>query len=71
MIKCPVCGHEGNEGEFKLFKEPWKFRFYDVKRLECPKCHAIFNYYSGTSPKGRKSEFVIKVKPREVKRVKK
>jgi uncharacterized protein (DUF2225 family) len=60
MVKCPVCN-----GEFEA--EPlktWRFRFYDVKRLQCPKCGGIFNLYSGVSPKGKKSEFAIKVKPR-------
>jgi uncharacterized C2H2 Zn-finger protein len=34
-------------------------------RLECPRCHKVFNYYSGVSPKGKKSEFVVRVKPRK------
>jgi uncharacterized protein (DUF2225 family) len=60
MVKCPVCN-----GEFEA--EPlktWRFRFYDVKRLQCPKCGGIFNLYSGVSPKGKRSEFTIRVKPR-------
>jgi len=60
MRKCPYCDYTG---EFKVLKT-WKFRFYDVERLECPNCRGIFNYYSGVSPRGKKSEFVIKVKPR-------
>lgn len=60
MVKCPYCGYEG---EFKLHKT-WKFRFYDVSRFECQKCHGVFNYYRGVSPTGKKSEFVIRVKPR-------
>ncbi|MEM0362067.1 MAG: hypothetical protein QXH57_05605 [Sulfolobales archaeon] len=60
MIRCPYCGFEG---EFKLLKN-WKFRFYEVRRLQCPKCGGLFNYYSGTSPTGKKSEFTIRVKPR-------
>jgi|GEM_PF-3266806 len=32
MVKCPYCSYEG---EFK-FGKSWKFRFYDVKRIECP-----------------------------------
>jgi transposase len=59
LAKCPYCGYEG---EFKLLKT-WKFGFYEVKRLECPKCHGIFNHYQGTSPRGKKSEFVIRIKP--------
>lgn len=58
MVKCPYCGYEG---EFRVLKT-WKFRFYEAKRMECPKCHGVFNHYQGVSPKGRKSEFVIKVK---------
>jgi hypothetical protein len=61
MVKCPYCA---NEKDFKELKN-WKFRFYSVKRLQCPKCNGIFNHYSGVSPKGRKSEFMIRVKPRQ------
>jgi uncharacterized C2H2 Zn-finger protein len=32
--------------------------------MECPRCHGVFNYYQGVSPKGRRSEFVIRVRPR-------
>lgn len=65
MVKCPYCGYEADESKFKLLKDPWKFRFYTVKMLECPKCHSIFNYYSGISPRSNKvSEFTIKVKPK-------
>jgi transposase-like protein len=60
VVKCPYCGYEG---EFKPLKT-WKFRFYEVKRLECPKCHRVFNHYQGLSPAGKMSEFVIRVKPR-------
>ena len=62
MVTCPYCGFKG---EFKDLREPWKFRFYTVRMLECPKCHGVFNYYHGVSPRSRKaSEFTIKVKPR-------
>jgi transposase-like protein len=60
MVKCPYCN---NEGGFKEIKS-WRFRFYNVKRLQCPNCNGIFNYYYGVSSRGRRSEFVIKVKPR-------
>jgi len=60
MVKCPCCSYEG---EFK-FSKTWKFRFYDVKRMECPKCNGIFNYYKGVSSKGKTSEFVIRIKPK-------
>ena len=60
MPKCPYCG---NEGEFKI-RKAWRFRFYEVKRLQCQKCNGIFNYYYGISPRGKVSEFVIRVRPR-------
>jgi hypothetical protein len=59
MVKCSYCGYEG---EFKLIKT-WKFRLYNVERLEHPKCGGIFNHYYGTSPRGKTSEYVIRVKP--------
>lgn len=61
MVKCP---HYGYEGSFKLVRNPWRFRFYEVKMISCPKCRGIFNYYRGTSPRGKASEFVVRVKPR-------
>lgn len=63
-MKCPFCGYEGSEESFKLLREPWRFRFYTVKRLQCPKCGGIFNYYSGVTAEGKKSEFLIRVRPR-------
>jgi len=66
MVKCPYCGYEGELQNFKLLREPWKFRFYTVRILECPSCHSMFNYYYGVSPRsGKVSEFVIKVKPKK------
>ena len=60
MIKCPFCNYEADVSEFKLLRDPWNFRFYTVKMLECPKCHNVFSI----SPRGDNiSEFVIKVKP--------
>jgi len=61
MVKCPYCGYEGG---FRLIKN-WRFKFYDVKMFECPKCHSVFNHYAGVSVKGKTSEFVIKVKPKK------
>jgi phage FluMu protein Com len=58
MVRCPHCA---SEGAFNELKE-WNFRFYAVKRLQCPKCKGIFNLYSGVSPRGKKSEFVIRIK---------
>ena len=55
MVKCP---YRGFEGGFKPLKA---CRFYDVKRFQCPKCNGMFNYYYGVSPRGKVSEFVIRV----------
>ncbi len=60
MVKCPYCGFEGGFKELK----GWRFRFYRVTRLQCPKCGGVFNYYVGTSSRGKRSEFVIRVRPR-------
>jgi len=64
MVKCPFCSYDGRLEDFKQLREPWKFRFYTVRLLECPKCHGVFNYYTGISPRGKKSEYTIRVKPR-------
>lgn len=66
LIQCPYCGFKGSENDYKLLREPWRFRFYTVKRLECPKCKGIFQYYYGESPRGKISEYVIRMKPRPV-----
>jgi len=60
VVKCPYCGYEG---EFRVLKT-WKFRFYDVELLECTKCKGEFSYYHGVTPYGKRSEFVIRIKPR-------
>jgi hypothetical protein len=57
MVKCPFCGFEGGFEELKS----WKFLFYDVKLLQCSKCRRKFNHYFGVSPRGKRSEFVIRV----------
>ena len=64
MVKCPYCGYEADVSSFKLLRKPWKFQFYTVTMLECPKCHGVFNYYSGVSSRGKKSEYVIRIRPR-------
>lgn len=62
VVKCPYCGYEE---EFR-FLRAWKFRFYDVKMLECPNCKSVFNHYYGISPRTRKeASFTIKIKPRK------
>jgi len=56
MARCPYCGHEADVSGFRLLRSPWRFRFYEVKRLECPRCGRVSNYYRGVSPKtGRAS----------------
>jgi len=60
MVKCPNCGFEGEFETLRL----WKFRFYEVRRLVCPGCKGLFNHYVGVSPRGKRSEFIIRVKPR-------
>jgi hypothetical protein len=60
IVKCSFCSGEFQAQPLKT----WRFRFYSVERLQCPKCNGIFNHYAGVSPKGRKSEFMIRVKPR-------
>jgi len=60
MVRCPVCNSEFEAEPLKT----WRFRFYSVKRFQCPKCGGVFNHYSGVSPKGRRAEFVIRVKTR-------
>jgi hypothetical protein len=62
LAKCPYCGYAG---EFRVHKT-WRLRFYEVERLERPKCHGVFNHYQGISTSGRKSEFVIRIKPRRL-----
>ena len=60
MVKCPYCGFEGG---FKIHKT-WRGRVHEVNHLECSKCHGVFNHYQGLSPAGKRSEFVVRVKPR-------
>ncbi|MEM4854754.1 MAG: hypothetical protein QXJ64_04795 [Thermosphaera sp.] len=52
MVKCPSCSFESGASNFKQLRELWKFRFYEVRMLECPRCKNVFNYYEGTSPRG-------------------
>jgi len=57
MVKCPYCGFEG---EFKLLRA-WKFKYYTVYYYECFNCRKLFRYYTGLSPRGKKSDFIIRV----------
>jgi hypothetical protein len=60
MVKYPFCG-----GEFQVQPlKTWRFRFYSVESFQRPKRNGILNHYSRIRPKGGKSEFVIRVRPR-------
>ena len=65
MIECPFCGFKGNIITFKQLRKPWKFRIYIVRRLECPSCKGIFNYYEGKSDGSKQSSFTIPKKKDE------
>ncbi|MEM0172858.1 MAG: hypothetical protein QXV57_09905 [Thermoproteota archaeon] len=71
MVKCPFCGFESGLEGFKQLRDPWKYRFYTVRRLECPECKKDFRYYEGISPMGKHSSFTIprsiELKPGRVK----
>jgi hypothetical protein len=56
VVNCPYCGFEG---EFKLLKI-WKYRWWDVRFSECPKCNAYFASYVDPGD----GVFVILYKPR-------
>ena len=60
VAKRPYCGYEGN---FRLLRT-WKYRFYDDEMLERSRCEGGFNYHLGVSPKGKRFEFVIRIRPR-------
>ncbi len=60
MVKCPYCG---SERSFRSLKE-WRLRFYHVTLFQCENRNGKFNYYHGVSPKGKRSEFIIRVRPR-------
>jgi DNA-directed RNA polymerase subunit RPC12/RpoP len=58
LVKCPFCGLER---DFESLKS-WKFRFYDVRMLRCPRCRGKFDHYQGVSPKkGKVSEFIVRL----------
>jgi len=71
LVRCPFCGYKADLRELKLLQDPWRFRFYEVKMLECPKCKGVFNYYTGKSPSTSKiSEFYVRVRLRSSKKTK-
>ena len=53
QVKCPYCNYKAYENDFKSLRKPWRFWFYTVEKLECPKCYGISNYY-GISPRTNK-----------------
>jgi len=59
VVKCPFCGFEPGLDEFKQLREPWRFKFYEVRMLECPRCKGVFNYYEGSSLRGKHSVFAL------------
>lgn len=65
---CPYCSFSAEVSNFKLRRAPWKFRFYTVSYLQCLKCGCSFNYYTGTSPGGKRCEFTSRIKPRPTSR---
>ncbi|ABL78368.1 hypothetical protein [Thermofilum pendens] len=62
LVECPHCGYSDRLDSFKLLRDPWRYSFYEVRRLQCPKCGGTFNYYYGVSPKGELSTFTIRFK---------
>ena len=60
VVRRPYCGFEGG---FNVLNR-WRFRFYDVEMFICPRCGGKFNHYSGMSPRDRRSEYVVRIKPR-------
>jgi hypothetical protein len=58
VVNCPCCGFEG---EFKLLKI-WRYRWWNVRFSECPRCNAHFASY--VDPEGKRGSFVILYKPR-------
>jgi len=60
----PLLWFCGDLKDFKLLRDPWRFDFYEVRRLECPKCHGIFQYYQGETKSKKNIKFVIRMKPR-------
>ncbi|MEM0370852.1 MAG: hypothetical protein QXR68_02520 [Pyrobaculum sp.] len=65
VVKCPFCGYEAYVNCFKLLREPWRYWFYEVKRLECPKCENVFMWYEGVSPRGKYVVFAIRERRRD------
>jgi len=60
----PLRGYGADVSGFRLLRSPWRFRFYEVKRLERPRCGKAFNHYCGVTSGGREVEFTIRIRPR-------
>ncbi len=60
IVRCPYCGCESPLANFTPIRKPWKFRFYIVRRLKCPTCGEVFNYYRGKAPSGKVIEYTTR-----------
>jgi len=56
-VKCPHCSYEGS---LRLLRT----RFYDAEIPERSRCEGGSNHYPGVSPKSKRFEFVIRIRPR-------
>jgi len=63
MVKCPFCRYTDDLSKFTLLRDPWKYRFYDVYYLKCPKCDGQFYYFTGIGRFGKHHEFTMRRKP--------
>lgn len=69
MVQCPYCNFSGDIERFKSVRGSWRFRFYEVHYIICPKCGGRFYFFSGRSPMGKQYEFVMRIKPKPLKKV--
>lgn len=63
MVECPFCKYVDDLDRFALLRDPWKYRFYMVHYLKCPKCNGQFYYFTGIGRFGKHHEFTMKRKP--------
>ncbi len=71
MVKCPYCGFSGDIGKFEIARGSWRFRFYEVHYIVCPNCRGRFYFFTGRSPMGKRYEFVMRIKPKPLRKVRK
>ncbi|MEM1703000.1 MAG: hypothetical protein QXQ31_02975 [Zestosphaera sp.] len=64
-VRHPFHSFESSVRSIKLLRQPWRFRFYEVRALECPGRNGVFNYYEGSSLRGKHSVFAIRMRPKE------